>query len=62
MERTLKSIRFDLGLSQKELAKKLGISELSYRNKEQYRTGLTAKELIQISELSDIDPRDIKLA
>lgn len=59
--RSLKGIRFDLDMTQAEMAKKLGISELSYRNKEKGRTGLTAKELIIISELANIDPREIKL-
>ena len=48
-------------MTQADMAKKLGISELSYRNKEKGRTGLTAKELIIISELANIDPREIKL-
>ncbi len=59
--RSLKGIRFDLDMTQADMAKKLGISELSYRNKEKGRTGLTAKELIIISELANIDPREIKL-
>lgn len=62
MSRSLKGIRFDLGLSQAEMADKLGISEGSYRNKELYRTGLTAKELIEISNLANVDPREIKIA
>ena len=62
MSRSLKGIRFDLGLSQSEMADKLGISEGSYRNKELYRTGLTAKELIEISNLANVDPREIKIA
>jgi len=62
MSRSLKGVRFDLGLSQKEMADKLGISEGSYRNKELYRTGLSAKELIMISQLAGIDPKEIKLS
>ena len=61
MQRSLKGIRFDLGLTQAQMAERLGISELSYRNKEMYRTGLTAKELIKISILANIDPMEVKL-
>ncbi len=61
MGRSLRGIRYDLGMTQKQMAEKLDITELSYRNKEQHRTGLTAKELIKISEMADIDPREIEL-
>ena len=61
MKRTIKGIRCDLGLTQDELAKKLGISGQSMRNKESYRYSLTANELLILADLAKIDPREIKL-
>ena len=61
MKRTLKSIRADLNLSQKEMAKKLGIGFQTYRNKELYHSELTATELMLICNMAKISPYDIKL-
>lgn len=61
MKRTIKGIRCDLGLTQDELAEKLGISGQSMRNKESYRHSLTANELLILADLAKIDPREIKL-
>ena len=61
MKRTIKGIRNDLGMSQDELAKIFGITVQSLRNKEAYRTSLTANELLILADLAKIDPREIKL-
>ena len=61
MKRTIKGIRCDLGLSQEELANIFGITVQSVRNKEAYRTALTANELLILADLAKVDPRDIKL-
>ena len=60
-QRTLKGIRADLGLTQQEMAAKLGISDVTYRNKEKYATELTASELMLISKLASISPELIKI-
>lgn len=59
-KRTLKGIRIDLGLSQKEMGAKLGLSECAYRKKESYETRLLAEELLIIADIAKLEPRDIK--
>ena len=61
MKRTIKGIRCDLGFTQEQFAKLLGITTQSLRNKEGYKTPLTANELLIISDLAKIEPRDVKL-
>lgn len=60
--RTIKGVRIDLGLSQKQMAEELGISEVAYRNKEAYRTELTATQLVKLLNLANIDVHDIKVS
>lgn len=62
MKRTIKGIRCDLKMSQEELAKFLGITTQSLRNKEQYKTPLTVKELLALCDLAKLDPRDVQVA
>lgn len=62
MKRTIKGIRCDLGMSQEELAKFLGITTQSLRNKEQYKTPLTVKELLVLCDLAKLDPREVQVA
>lgn len=61
-KRTLKGIRIDLGLSQKEMGSKLGLSESAYRKKESYETRLLAEELLKIADISGLEPREIRVA
>lgn len=61
MKRTLKSIRADMGCTQKEMAEKLGISLVAYNKKEKGKSPLLAKELLLISKLSAIPCEDIIL-
>ena len=49
MQTTLYGLRKAKGLTQKELAKKLGISELSYRNKELGKNEFTQDEMFFLS-------------
>lgn len=47
--------RNEIGLTQKEIAVKLGISECSYRMKEQGKREFTANELVKISQVLKTD-------
>lgn len=59
---TLQQIRTDIiKLSQEKLAHSLGISLASWSLKEQYKRSLKATELIKLSEMAKLDPREIKL-
>lgn len=49
MQTTLYGLRKAKGLTQKELAKELGISELSYRNKELGKNEFTQDEMFFLS-------------
>lgn len=60
-KRTLKGIRADLGLTQKEFAKKLGISESAYQKYEAYLHMLPSDILFKISEVSRVDVKNIKI-
>ena len=60
-KRSLKGIRCDLGYTQEEMAKKLEMSVNSYKNRESFRSSLLAEELIALSEIAGIDPRDVIL-
>lgn len=60
-KRSIKGIRIDLGLSQKDMGKKLGLSESAYRKKESYETRLLAEELLKLADIANIDPRDIRV-
>lgn len=59
MKRTLKGIRADLGLTQKEMAEKLNMSESAYRAKENKTVKLFADELMAISNMSGIPCTEI---
>ncbi len=61
MKRTLKSIRIDLGLTQDEMAKKMNLGIQTWRNKEAYRSELTATELLKICEMAKVEPTQVKL-
>ena len=61
VKRTLKSIRLDLGLTQDQMAKKLGISKISWMHKESYETKLSAVELMKIVNLSGVEASSIKI-
>ena len=61
MKRTLKSIRADLGLTQEEMAKKLGLSTTSYKLRETGKRPLLARELLQISVMSSIPCENIEI-
>lgn len=49
MQTTLYGLRKQKGLTQRELANKLGISELSYRNKELGKNEFTQDEMFFLS-------------
>lgn len=51
MTRKLKSLRFNIGLTQKDMSEKLGISENSYRDKENGKQVFTIKEANAILDL-----------
>lgn len=60
-KRKLQSIRADLGLSQEEMAKKLGISYSAYQKKEQAKAPLLASELRTIARISGVKEEDIEI-
>lgn len=60
MKRTIKGIRYDAGLTQSEMAKKLGISEATYINYENGKSKIPYKVAIMICDICNIDnPRNI---
>ena len=60
-KRTLKGLRYDLGLNQKEMADKLGIGLATYQRYEQYKFRIPADILVRIADMSGItDIREIK--
>lgn len=61
MKRSLKSIRVDLNLTQKEMAEKMGVGVQTWRNKELYITELTATELMALCSMAKVNPYDVKL-
>ncbi len=61
MQRTLKGLRYDLGLTQKELADKIKCPIASYQRYERYEVEVPMTILLRISKLcGDIDLREIK--
>lgn len=61
MQRTIRGLRNDLGLTQKEMAEKLGVPIASYQRYERYQQVPTAKMLIKLADLCGIlDLREIK--
>lgn len=59
MKWTLKAIRSNLGLTQTEMAEKLGISKETYLNYENYKTYPDVNIVKKIIEISQIDFNDI---
>lgn len=59
--RTIKGVRIDLGLTQEEMAEELGISVVAYRNKEAYRTELTASQFVKLLSMSGLGAHEIKV-
>ena len=61
-KRTLKGLRCDLELSQKEFAEKIGCPLASYQRYERYEIRIPAEVAINIADLCKIkDVRDIKI-
>lgn len=59
MKWTLKAIRSNLGLTQTEMAEKLGISKETYLNYENYKTYPDVNIVKKIIEISQVDFNDI---
>lgn len=59
MKWTLKAIRSNLGLTQIEMAEKLGISKETYLNYENYKTYPDVNIVKKIIEISQVDFNDI---
>ena len=61
VKRTLAGVRKDLGLSQKQMAEKLGITTLTYSRYERYETTIPTKIAFAIATMAGIEnPRSIK--
>lgn len=61
MKRTLKGIRVDLGYTQEDMAKAMGVSKVTWNKKEQGKVPLLAMELIKISQLANVPMADIEV-
>ncbi|WP_155974192.1 helix-turn-helix transcriptional regulator [Streptococcus ruminantium] len=59
MQIVLYSLRKKAGLSQADIAKKLGISEASYRQKELEQSEFKLTEMFKIADILDKDIGDI---
>ena len=55
----VKAIRVNLGLSQEEFAKELDMPLATYQRKEQGKSPWLYREILTISEISDVDIGDI---
>jgi len=63
MKRTIRGIRVDLGYTQEEMSKLMGIKLETYKNYEQYQVRTPAKFLIDLADLAKVDDiRTIKIA
>lgn len=51
---TLELCRTKAGLSQKEMAKSIGVSEQSYMNYENYKTGMKVEKAFKFAEIVDV--------
>lgn len=58
--RMLKGKRMIIGLTQADVAKKLGINVKSYNFKENGKSKFTLKELKRISEIFDLSEEEIR--
>jgi transcriptional regulator with XRE-family HTH domain len=56
---TIKSKRKEDGISQKEMAKRLGISQVAYNNLENGRTNLDINRLLKVGEVLDLNVFDL---
>lgn len=62
MKRTIKGLRNDLGLTQKQMAEKLGVPIASYQRYENYQQRIPVDVIFDIAKLCDIsNPIDIKI-
>lgn len=59
MKWTLKAIRINLGLTQMQMAEKLGISKETYLNYENYKTYPDVNIVKKIIKISKVDFNDI---
>lgn len=59
MKWTLKAIRINLGLTQMQMAEKLGVSKETYLNYENYKTYPDVNIVKKIIKISKIDFNDI---
>lgn len=59
--KTIKEIRINLGLTQKEMGSRLGISRVSYWMKETGKRAFTAGELLTICKLANVNPLELSL-
>ena len=60
-KRTLKGLRSDLGLTQEEMAKKVGVSTSAYQKYETYQHKIPAEVLFTVAKLCKIDPTEIRI-
>ena len=62
MQRTLKGLRYDLGLTQKEMADKLEVSLASYQRYERYEVEAPMSMIIKLADMCKIENvREIKI-
>ena len=61
MKRSLKGIRVDLGLTQEDMAKAMGVSKVAWNKKEKGKVPLLAMELIRISDMSNVPMSEIEV-
>jgi DNA-binding XRE family transcriptional regulator len=61
MKRSLKGIRVDLGLTQEDMAKAMGVSKVTWNKKEKGKVPLLALELIRISDMSNVPMSEIEV-
>ena len=55
---SIRAMRVNANLTQEQVAEKLGITRLSYRNKENGKTEFKLKELLILCELFDVELND----
>lgn len=59
--RTLKGLRCDMDLTQKQMAEKLGITTATYQKYEAYTAKIPAAVLVSVADMAGIvDVREIK--
>ena len=62
MQRTLKGLRYDLSLTQKEMADKLEVSLASYQRYERYEVEAPMSMIIKLADMCKIENvREIKI-